>query len=412
MRVTFNNSRSGKDGVHRAMHNDRDFESATDEHINREKSAGNTYWHCYGETDPALSFEGVEARFYAEKIAPALEKKNERYRRQRHAERCKSLDEYRRMARHCPEETILGIGKAGDSADPALLAEVAREFVEWQREAFPRVVPLNYAVHVDEVGAPHMHLRQAWIADTPDGLDINQEKALAQMGIERPQPSKKVSRYNNAKMSYTAACRAKLQEIARSHGLEIETEPREASRSGLTQVEYRRRQEEEAAEAAKAAAREAEDVAAQAEARRDAALAEVGEIQRGVDQVRGLRGEYVASSLFGGEAHYKNSVRDQRELIKLAESAAGTAVRERKLINERDDERAKRYRAEAETDRLRRKVKKAERYLALSPTQQAEVDEHIIARYGDDKATASAAKIRDSSRGADTKKPSGKRGGR
>ncbi len=93
-------------------------------------------------------------------------------------------------------------------------------------------------MHIDEAN-PHIHERKVWTAHDGDMLIINQEKALAEMGIERPDTSKKVGRKNNAKMTYTKICREKLIEIARAHGIEIEDVPRDPSKSGMKLMRYK-----------------------------------------------------------------------------------------------------------------------------------------------------------------------------
>lgn len=100
---------------------------------------------------------------------------------------------------------------------------------------------------------------KVWTAHEGDMLIINQNKALEEMGIERPDLTKKKnSRFNNAKMTYTEMCREKLKEIAREYGLEIIDEPREASKSGkkLLQYQYDKLKEENEALTAKNAALE------------------------------------------------------------------------------------------------------------------------------------------------------------
>lgn len=91
-----------------------------------------------------------------------------------------------------------------------------------------------------------MHERKVWIGHDKDGNPvIGQDKALREMGIKSPIPDKKLSKFNNPKITYTRLCREKFIDICRSHGLEIEVAPKEASKSGLTLLEYQSNQEQQ-----------------------------------------------------------------------------------------------------------------------------------------------------------------------
>ncbi len=57
MRLTKHNGRKNKSGVYRVKHNDRNFDLDKAEHIDKEKTKDNVYWHCYGEEK--LTFEEI-----------------------------------------------------------------------------------------------------------------------------------------------------------------------------------------------------------------------------------------------------------------------------------------------------------------------------------------------------------------
>nr|CRY97571.1 hypothetical protein [uncultured prokaryote] len=242
------NGRAGKSGVFLASHNDRNFDTSKTEHIKKDLSENNWTWQRYQKTNPNMSFDDAEKKFYTEHFGKSLEAQNERHRQTRHLDRVKTIDEYRTGKQTCPEETILQIGKKGNTVPPALLRKLALEQINWEIKTFPNVKILDAAIHVDEEGAPHMHKRQVWTANGKDGLTVSQNKALKEMGIERPDKSKTENRWNNAKMSYTEQCRQHFIELCKKHGLDIEVEPKEASKSGLTLLEYQRQQEQETLE--------------------------------------------------------------------------------------------------------------------------------------------------------------------
>lgn len=247
MRGTSHNGRAGKNGVYSVKHNDRNFDVDSAEHIDKDRMSGNWYWQKY-QKEQDMTFEDCEKRFYEENFTESLNAKNERYRQQGHKERVKTMDEYREHRLSCPEETLLQVGKTGESIDPDLLKQICIEHINWEMRTFPNVKVLDSALHVDEEGAPHMHERKVWIAHSDDGLVVGQAKALDEMGIERPHPEKKKDRYNNPKTTYTAMCREHFLEVCKEHGLEIELEPDKASKRGLELTEYKRKQEQEKAE--------------------------------------------------------------------------------------------------------------------------------------------------------------------
>lgn len=251
MRGTSHNGRAGKNGTYSPKHNDRNFDLDSAEHIDPERTDNNWYWHRYQSEAPEMTFEQAESKFYEDSFTDSLNAKNERYRTSGHKNRMKSMDEYRGNRLSCPEETLLQVGKTGETIDPDLLKQICIEHINWEINTFPNVKVLNAALHVDEEGAPHMHERKVWVAHSSDGLIVGQAKALEEMGIDRPHPEKKKDRYNNPKTTYTAMCREHFLEVCKEHGLELELEPDKASKRGLELEEYKRQQEQEKAEQAR-----------------------------------------------------------------------------------------------------------------------------------------------------------------
>lgn len=246
MRATIHNGRTGKDGAYNTKHNDRQFDISHAEHIDPERMKNNKYWNWTG--NPEMSFEDAEAAFYEKHISAHLDAQNARYRAQRHAERAKTINEYRRSPQTCPEEVILMIGKAGDTIPADMMARIIQEQINWEQKQFPGVKVLDVALHMDEQGAPHIHERRAWVYTDKDGnLAISQNKSLEQMGVELPNPDRPRGRFNNRKQVFSRMCREHLLQICREHGLKIKEIPQEKSRSGLSHIAYITRQEEEKA---------------------------------------------------------------------------------------------------------------------------------------------------------------------
>ena len=252
MRATSHNARTGKDGAFSAKHNDRQFNLSNAEHIDQSKTSQN----IVGEwTRTGISFEESEKKYYEEHFRAFLDCQNAKYEAHRNKRDQKTMDEYRRSVRTCPEETIYQIGKKDDTISPDLLSNIVAKQIAWEAKTYPNVRILNYALHLDEQGAPHVHVRKVWIArDKAGNLRVNQNGALAEMGIERPDINKKQDRYNNPKMIYTRDCRQHLIDVCRSYGVEIETDPLEKSKTGLSLDAYKARQEQAKLEQVKAEA--------------------------------------------------------------------------------------------------------------------------------------------------------------
>ena len=253
MRATIHNGRTSHLGAFTPKHNDRNFNISHAEHIDPERVKDNRYWNWTG--NPETTFEAAEIAFYEKHISAHLEAQNARYMAQRHAERVKSMDEYRKSPQTCPEEVILQIGKRGDTIPADMMARIIQEQINWEQQTFPGVRVLDVALHMDEQGAPHIHERRAWVyTDKQGNLAISQNKSLEQMGVELPNPDKPRGRFNNRKQTFSKRCREHLLQICKAHGLEIEEIPQEKSKNGRTLEDYK--------------AGEAEKRAAEAERRR------------------------------------------------------------------------------------------------------------------------------------------------
>ena len=300
MRATIHNGRTGKDGAYNTKHNDRQFDISHAEHIDPERVELNRYWNWTG--NPKMSFEDAEAAFYEKQIRKHLDAQNARYKAQRHAERAKTMDEYRKSPQTCPEEVILMIGKAGDTIPADMMARIIQEQINWEQKQFPGVKVLDVALHMDEQGAPHIHERRAWVYTDKDGnFAISQNKSLEQMGVELPNPDKPRGRFNNRKQTFSRMCREHLLQICKEHGLEIEEIPQEKSRSGRTLEDYQAGEaERRAAEAERRrqfSERAAESAEKQVESARDTARSYEEHAERVAGQINDEYGELADAGL-------------------------------------------------------------------------------------------------------------------
>lgn len=323
MRVTEHNGRTGKDGAYSAKHNDRNFDTKNADHIDENRASQNRYWHFYKKDKSVHSFEDAEAKFYADYFGKSLAERNQRYMDQRHPERVRTMDEYRRAPKTCPEETIYAIGKAGDSIDAKKAWEIVAAQIRWEQKTFPNVILLNVALHCDEEGAPHVHARKVWIGHDKDGNRVvGQSKALAEMGIKPPKPEEKYGRYNNAKMTYTRECREHFFALCREHGLEIEEEPQEKSKTGLSMDAYKSRQEREKAAQAVQEAQRAQRAAekAQKTAQRAKEAAERAQAEKGI--IAGISPDEITDRMASYRRTFRGEVKvpeeDLRDLVARA----------------------------------------------------------------------------------------------
>ena len=300
MRATIHNGRTSHLGAFTPKHNDRNFNINHAEHIDPERVKDNRYWNWTG--NPETTFEAAEAAFYEKHIRQHLDAQNARYKAQRHMERAKTMDEYRRSPQTCPEEVILQIGKLGDTIPADMMARIIQEQINWEQKTFPGVKVLNVALHMDEQGAPHIHERRAWVYTDKDGnTAISQNKSLEQMGVELPNPDRPRGRFNNRKQTFSKRCREHLLQICREHGLEIEEIPQEKSRSGRTLEDYQAGEaERRAAEAERRrqfSERAAESAEKQIESARDTARSYEEHAERVASQINDEYGELADAGL-------------------------------------------------------------------------------------------------------------------
>ncbi len=249
MRLTRHNGRSGKDGTYNPKHNDRSFDVRNSEHIDVERAKQNIYWDCYQgyhfpkdqdqEDEVTLSFERVEQIFYEKQYGDYCDAQHERNRKTGHSERDRSPDDLRLHKKTCPEETVIQIGTMEKYADPGTLLEIATEFFsEFNRRFGEHVHILNWALHMDE-STPHIQERHVFDCENRYGeIAPQQEKALEALGFELPFPDKKPGKTNNRKITFDAACREMLFDIALEHGLHLDKEPEYGGRAYLEKQDY------------------------------------------------------------------------------------------------------------------------------------------------------------------------------
>lgn len=228
MRAMQHNSRANASGsVHGAKHNDRNFDVTQADNIDSSRTDQNVYWHCYPEE--ALTFEEAELKFYKEHFGDQLDRTNKAYTDNGHPERCKSMEDWKKVKRNAPEETVMQVGNIDEHIDRDQLLEAYLEYnarmEAWNRAHGCPYTQLNYALHADEA-VPHIQARRVWhYTDKEGALKIGQEKALAAAGVPLPHPEQAPGRHNNRKMVFDQLCREKWLDVLHERGLDVERIP-------------------------------------------------------------------------------------------------------------------------------------------------------------------------------------------
>ena len=136
-----------------------------------------------------------------------MESQNERNAKIRHTERNRSIPDLLSSRKTCPEETIYQLGTLDEHASAEELLNIVTEFIEEFKTKYGEVAP-------------------------------QQEKALEALGFELPDPARPLSRRNNRKITFDAACRKMLFDIAKRHGLDLEEEAEYGNRKYLEKQDF------------------------------------------------------------------------------------------------------------------------------------------------------------------------------
>ena len=249
MRLTRHNGRSGKNGAYNPKHNDRRFDLENSEHIDAERAKRNIYWDCYrgittsdnrnAEAEQDFSFEKVEQMYYTSQYSDFIFFQNERNIKNRHPERNRTVEDLLKNKKTCPEETIYQIGTVEESVPPEILLQIANDFFGEMESRFgTHVHILNWSLHLDE-GTPHIQERHVFDCKNQYGeLCPQQEKALEELRIPLPDPTKPKGRHNNRKQTFDVMCREMLFEICERYGLHLERDPVYGGKSYLEKNDF------------------------------------------------------------------------------------------------------------------------------------------------------------------------------
>ena len=239
MKVTNINARADSSG----KHNDRNFDLDKAPHIDKSKVGENEYYTYNGETQ--LTFRELELEYYEHHFDQALEERNANYKKTRHPERVKTMEDIYTHKNTRPEDKILQIGDINEHATKEELWACALEYKDRFEEIFgDNCKILDMALHMDEA-TPHVHVRRVWFVEDEKGYEvINQTKALEELGIMPPRPDKPIGRYNNPKMSLTQTDIELFKSICFEHGLDIDMDTPAERKARLNTRDYKMQEHE------------------------------------------------------------------------------------------------------------------------------------------------------------------------
>ena len=173
---------------------------------------------------------------------------------------------------------------------------------------------LDAALHRDEA-VDHIHCRVAFIGHDRHGFAVpSQNAALAAMGIERPDPTRPNTKYNNPTISFTDELRETFYQACERQGIQINREVQSYSKRQVEILEYKCDQYRRENQELEQQAREAMDRAAAAEDRQQKAEEKTQAAQEALERVLGdtntLKAEITAlrASQAALEAENKHSV--------------------------------------------------------------------------------------------------------
>lgn len=255
-KATSRQGRANKNGrVYNANHNFKQETRDQEKHIEHTRTQNNLY-HRYG-TDKGWykeSFDAIEyeTERYRELYQDGLDAKNQRYMKNGHKERCKTIEDVYRSQRTAPQETIWQLDNVKSKMNPhertRILVESANAVVNSLKREFPdNFIPLDLALHRDEglvkgnyIGLDHIHFRCTFAVKDKDGnLVPNQNEALRQMGYELPKPDEKSGKFNNLSMSFSADIRERFYKELEARGIEIDREVKNPSQKHMETLEFK-----------------------------------------------------------------------------------------------------------------------------------------------------------------------------
>ncbi|MDO4744070.1 MAG: hypothetical protein Q4A86_01655 [Clostridia bacterium] len=240
MKATIRNGRTTNAGrVFNANHNTRQETRAVEGHIDHDRTAQNLNFKFLadGSIEKCDSFDSrdFEISQYEIYYGEGQEAKNQRYKAEAHADRCKTVAEVYATPKTAPLETILQLGNMNTDIAPEererILTVSAFQLIDGLRAKYGENLKiLSLSIHKDEA-VIHGHCRFTIMGLDRFGYSVpNQNQGFKEMGIERPNPDKPLSRYNNPLMTFSEELRETFYALCEKNGgIEIDREVKNPS---------------------------------------------------------------------------------------------------------------------------------------------------------------------------------------
>ena len=237
-----------------------------------EERSKNVHWDMYR---CGSSFD-AEARFYDDTFMPTLEAQNDKARKMRKYDRVMDMKTWHK--KHPLKECIVQLGDVKNNDTSREFAWGAAQVVGDAIKAAGGIV-VSIDLHDDE-STPHLHVRYAFVGEKNGNPVIDMKNVLLEHGIDRPDPSKPISKTNNPAQTFLDTTRDALEdyadEVELKHGNpRVNRDRTKRAHSSVQEYKTRKRVEE-----LQKRVEELEKQANEAEVKRDAAIAKAAETQQ------------------------------------------------------------------------------------------------------------------------------------
>lgn len=251
MKATVRNGRTNKRGqIFNPNHNTRAETRNLEGHIDHNRTSQNVNFKFFanGNIEKCESFDAkeFEQSQYEILFGDGQEAKNDRYTKDGHPERCKTIKDVYQHPKTCPMETIFQLGNRQTEMSPEARKQImiasTFELIEQLRQTHGENIRfLDLSIHNDEsVGSEHAHVRYVLSATDKFGYTVpNQSKAFQQMCIERPDISKKEGKYNNPLITFSEMLRSTFYDLCEQKGVTIDREVKNPSQKHKDILEYK-----------------------------------------------------------------------------------------------------------------------------------------------------------------------------
>lgn len=163
-----------------------------------------------------------EKSYYEQRFGGYVDSQRNKYlknRQKKRAENC-TVDKYYNNQTTGPTHMLYQVGKDGEYQDYDKFRDMVFDHVEHVEKTYQsedaRIKCLDVAFHGYDGAERSLHAHTAWSFEVKDknGLWVqNTEECLKKLGVELPDKTKSKGRYNNRKMTFTAAMQERWYDI-------------------------------------------------------------------------------------------------------------------------------------------------------------------------------------------------------